>query len=208
MSTCCRTLPTARTSWPAPWTRPRSTPPAATAAAFPASAAAPSHPGHAQGDAALRRHLSRLPTEKLNQETGRKAMIILTDGEDEGSETKIQRRHRRGAANQRDHLCHPHRRPGSTGNFRHGLLRLLRRQEDRRGDRRPRHQRGQQRQEACSRLSADRGRAAHPIRGQLYAHQHKLDGTFRHVAVNCGDGMHVQVRKGYYAPTPGQSSGQ
>ena len=28
-------------------------------------------------------------TEKLNQETGRKALIILTDGEDEGSKTKI-----------------------------------------------------------------------------------------------------------------------
>ena len=31
----------------------------------------------------------------------------------------------------------------------------------------------------------------------------KLDGTFRHVAVECGDGVKVQVRKGYFAPSPG-----
>src|ERR1039458_2319252 len=31
----------------------------------------------------------------------------------------------------------------------------------------------------------------------------KLDGTFRHLAVQCqGDGMKVQVRKGYYAVAP------
>ena len=32
----------------------------------------------------------------------------------------------------------------------------------------------------------------------------KLDGTFRHIAVQCGDGMKVQVRKGYYANAPEQ----
>ncbi len=35
----------------------------------------------------------------------------------------------------------------------------------------------------------------------------KQDGTFRHVAVDChgdsGDELKVQVRKGYYAPSPG-----
>ena len=30
----------------------------------------------------------------------------------------------------------------------------------------------------------------------------KLDGTFRHLAVQCGDGMKVQVRKGYFAALP------
>ena len=30
----------------------------------------------------------------------------------------------------------------------------------------------------------------------------KSDGTFRKVNVNCGEGTHVQVRKGYYAPSP------
>ena len=30
----------------------------------------------------------------------------------------------------------------------------------------------------------------------------KMDGTFRHIAVNCGEGVHVQVKRGYFAPTP------
>ena len=31
----------------------------------------------------------------------------------------------------------------------------------------------------------------------------KLDGTFRHIGVECrGDGLKVQVRKGYFAPSP------
>jgi len=30
----------------------------------------------------------------------------------------------------------------------------------------------------------------------------KLDGTFRRIAIQCQDGMKVQVRKGYYAIAP------
>ncbi|MGA8041211.1 MAG: VWA domain-containing protein, partial [Terracidiphilus sp.] len=30
----------------------------------------------------------------------------------------------------------------------------------------------------------------------------RLDGTFRHIAVSCGKDMKVQVRRGYFAPTP------
>jgi len=32
----------------------------------------------------------------------------------------------------------------------------------------------------------------------------KLDGTFRHVTVECKDGMKVQVRKGYFALAPAE----
>jgi hypothetical protein len=31
-----------------------------------------------------------------------------------------------------------------------------------------------------------------------------MDGSFRHVAVSCGEGTHVQVRKGYFAPNAGE----
>jgi hypothetical protein len=32
-----------------------------------------------------------------------------------------------------------------------------------------------------------------------------MDGTFRHLALEChGDGLKVQTRKGYYAPSPEQ----
>ncbi len=45
--------------------------------------------GHAQGHAALRCRL-QATHEKLQQETGRKAIIILSDGEDQGSMQKLQ----------------------------------------------------------------------------------------------------------------------
>ncbi len=109
--------------------------------------------------------------EKMTQETGRKAMIILTDGEDEGSEMKIQDAI---AAAQRSNvivyviLIADPREYWNSGM---GYYGLLRRQEDLRRERRARHQRGQQRQEASGRLSADRGRAANSIRRDLYAHR-------------------------------------
>jgi hypothetical protein len=34
----------------------------------------------------------------------------------------------------------------------------------------------------------------------------KLDGTFRRIGVNCGDGLKVQTRSGYFAPNA-RSSG-
>ena len=110
-------------------------------------------------------------SQKMNQETGRKAMILLTDGEDEGSRTKI---NEAIAAAQKSNvivytILIADR--GFYGGLR--LQRLLGHEEDDRGDRRPADRRGQQRQEAGGRLPADRRRAAHPVCGHLHAQQHQ-----------------------------------
>ena len=65
--------------------------------AFPASAAGPFPISNPKGTV-LYDAIYQAANEKLNQETGRKAMIILTDGEDEGSRPQDQRCHRRGRA--------------------------------------------------------------------------------------------------------------
>ncbi len=143
-------------------------------------------------------------TEKLNQESGRKAMIILTDGEDEGSRTKIADAI---AAAQRsnviiyviliaDRAMYWNQGMGYTGYS--AAKRIA--------------------EETGGRVidvgnNGDKLRAAFDqiqdeLRTQYVASytssNTKLDGTFRHLAVQCGEGMKVQVRKGYYAVAPQQ----
>ena len=107
-------------------------------------------------------------TEKLNQETGRKAMIVLTDGEDEGSRTKIGEAI---AAAERSNvivyviLIADRVMYWSQGEGYFGYAVC---QEDLGRDRRPADRRGQQRRQAPGGLSADPGRAAYPVPGQLH----------------------------------------
>jgi VWFA-related protein len=137
--------------------------------------------------------------EKLNQETGRKAMIILTDGEDEGSRTKIGEAI--AAANRNNViiyviLCADRAMYWNSGMGYYGYSAAKRIAEETGGRVIDVGNNGQKLQAAFEQIEDE-------LRTQYVASytpsNTKLDGTFRHLAVQCGEGMKVQVRKGYYA---------
>jgi VWFA-related protein len=145
--------------------------------------------------------------EKLSQETGRKALIILTDGDDQGSRTKIQDAI---AAAQRSNAIIYVILIADTGFY--GGFNM-----------------GYSGYSAAKKLSEESGgrlinvgnngkklaQAFQQIQDELRTQyvgtytptNRKLDGTFRRVSVSCGEGMHVQVRKGYFAPAPDRPRG-
>jgi VWFA-related protein len=143
-------------------------------------------------------------TEKLNQESGRKAMIILTDGEDEGSRTKIADAI---AAAQRSNvmiyviLIADRQMYWNQGMGYSGYSAAKRISDETGGRLIDVGNNGQKLQAAFAQIEDE-------LRTQYIASytpsNTKLDGTFRHIAVQCGDGMKVQVRKGYYANAPEQ----
>jgi VWFA-related protein len=142
--------------------------------------------------------------EKLNQETGRKALIILTDGEDEGSRTKIG--DAIAAANRNNVivyviLCADRGFYGGYG-MGYGGYSAARRISDETGGRViDVGNNGQKLQAAFDQIQDE-------LRTQYVASytstNEKLDGGFRRIAVQCGEGMKVAVRKGYYASAPQQ----
>jgi VWFA-related protein len=143
-------------------------------------------------------------TEKLTQESGRKALIILTDGEDEGSRTKIADAI---AAAQRSNviiyviLIADRAMYWNQGMGYYGYSAAKRIAEETGGRVIDVGNNGQKLQAAFEQIEDE-------LRTQYVASYTptniKLDGTFRHIAVQCGDGMKVQVRKGYYAVAPQQ----
>jgi len=145
--------------------------------------------------------------DKLNQETGRKAMIILTDGEDEGSDHKI------GdaiAAAEKNNvivyviLCADRALYWSQGEGYYGYG-YAKRIADETGGRLIDVGNNGKKLEAAFQQIQDE------LRTQYVASytpgNTRQDGAFRHIAVDCkGDkdeNLKVQVRKGYYAPSPG-----
>jgi len=143
-------------------------------------------------------------TEKLNQESGRKAMIILTDGEDEGSRTKIADAI---AAAQRSNviiyviLIADRQLYWNMGMGYSGYSAAKRIAEETGGRVIDVGNNGPKLQAAFEQIEDE-------LRTQYVASytpsDTKLDGTFRHITVQCGEGMKVQVRRGYYATAPDQ----
>src|ERR1017187_10010064 len=141
--------------------------------------------------------------EKLNQETGRKAMIILTDGEDEGSRIKIN--DAVAAAQKSNAIIYVIliADTGFYGNFGFGYsgYSAAKKMSEETGGRVINvGNNGKKLEDAFQQIQDE-------LRTQYVASytpsNAKLDGTFRHIGVECrGDGLKVQVRKGYFAPSP------
>jgi len=139
--------------------------------------------------------------EKMNQETGRKAMILLTDGEDEGSVHRIQEAI--SAAQKTNVILYTIliADRGAYGAFGYSGYSAMKRLTEETGGRLiDVGNNGKKLQDAFQQIEDE-------LRTQYVATytplNSKLDGTFRKVSVECrGDGMKVQVRKGYYATPP------
>src|ERR1017187_7412104 len=141
--------------------------------------------------------------EKLNQETGRKAMIVLTDGEDEGSRIKIN--DAVAAAQKSNAIIYVIliADTGFYGNFGFGYsgYSAAKKMSEETGGRVINvGNNGKKLEDAFQQIQDE-------LRTQYVASytpsNAKLDGTFRHIGVECrGDGLKVQVRKGYFAPSP------
>jgi len=139
--------------------------------------------------------------EKLNQETGRKAMIILTDGDDQGSKYKIQ--DAIAAAQKSNAIIYVIliADTGFYGNWGYNGYSAAKRISDETGGRLINVGNNGKKLEAAFQQIEDELRTQY-IASYTPSNE-KQDGTFRRIGVECrGDGMKVQVRKGYYAPSP------
>jgi VWFA-related protein len=140
--------------------------------------------------------------QKMNQESGRKAMILLTDGEDQGSDTKIGEAI--AAAQKSNVIVYTIliADRGFYGGFNMGYsgYSAMKKMTEETGGRLIDVGNNGKKLEAAFQQIEDELRTQYVA---TYTPSNtKLDGTFRHISVDCGEGMKVQVRKGYYATPP------
>jgi VWFA-related protein len=139
--------------------------------------------------------------EKLTQESGRKAMIILTDGEDQGSRTKISEAI--AAAQRSNAMIYVIliADSGFYGGWGYSGYSAAKKMSEETGGRLINvGNNGKKLEEAFAQIEDE-------LRTQYAATytptNAKMDGTFRHLSLECrGDGLKVQTRKGYFAPSP------
>ena len=139
--------------------------------------------------------------QKMSQETGRKAMILLTDGEDEGSRVKINEAIT--AAQKSNVIVYAIliADRGFYGGFGYSGYSAMKKLTEETGGRLIDVGNNGKKLEAAFQQIEDELRTQYVA---TYTPSNlKLDGTFRHLGVQCrGDGMKVQVRKGYFASKP------
>jgi len=139
--------------------------------------------------------------EKLTQESGRKALIILTDAEDQGSRTKISEAV--AAAQKSNAMIYVIliADSGFYGGWGYSGFSAAKKLADETGGRVINvGNNGKKLQEAFAQIEDE-------LRTQYAATytptNAKMDGSFRHLSMECrGDGLKVQTRRGYFAPAP------
>src|SRR6185312_2222769 len=121
--------------------------------------------------------------QKLSEQTGRKALIVLTDGQDQGSIHKIAEAV--SAAERSNVMVYIILIADVRGYIDNGM--------------------GYYGYSAAKQLAAAFNEISDELRSEYLAtytpSNAKLDGTFRRIGVSCGNGIKVQTRKGYYAPS-------
>lgn len=135
--------------------------------------------------------------EKLKQEVGRKALIILTDGEDQGSRTKI--REAIEAAQKSDAIVYVIYEADRGATFGYGKGEMKKICEETGGRVVDAGDNPKKLKEAFDQISSE-------LRSQYYigysSTNQKKDGGYRKVEVKpVNKDLRIQARKGYYAPT-------
>jgi VWFA-related protein len=137
----------------------------------------------------------------LAKEVGRKAMILLTDGEDEGSDHKIGEAI--AAAQKSNAIVYVIliADRGFYGGFGYSGYSAMKKLTEETGGRLIDVGNNGKKLEAAFQQIEDELRTQYVA--TYTSTNNKLDGSFRHLDVSCkGDGMKVQTRKGYYAMAP------
>lgn len=139
--------------------------------------------------------------DKMATETGRKALILLTDGEDEGSDHKIAEAI--SAAEKANTIVYviliADRE--AFGTFGYSGYSAMKRVTEETGGRLINVGNNGKKLEAAFRQIEEELRTQYVA--SYTPSNAKADGTFRHLAVQCrGDGLKVQTRRGYFALAP------
>jgi len=139
--------------------------------------------------------------EKMSQESGRKALILLTDGEDEGSDHKIGEAI--AAAQKANTIVYVilivDRQ--AFGSFGYSGYSAMKKVAEETGGRVIDVGNNGKKLEAAFQQIEDELRTQYVA--SYTPSNAKIDGSFRHLAVECkGDGLKIQTRKGYFALAP------